>query len=427
MSRQFWFLWTAAMSSSLGSTMAGLAYPLVVLGLTGSPGQAGLLAGYQAALGLAVAAPAGALVDRWDRRWVLIGSDAAMGSAAAGVAVASWTGRLSLAELYVVATVGAVGTAFAGPGRQAVLRSVVPPERFADAFAREEARSHGVSLIGPPIGGFLYTCGRFLPFVADAVSFFVSAACVLAARLGDHGAKAAARRTAADAAVPGVAAPDGPAAGRPRTRLRTELAEAARWLAAQRFLGAAVAFVLVVNLVTLATQLPVITLIRARGGSATTLGLVLAGAGVGGVLGASAAPRLARGRTPGSLLLTVGWILAVLTAALAIPFGRYWPGVVSALAALAIPAVNVALGTIVFTTTPPAMQGRISALLGMATMAAASAAPVLGGALAGRLGPATSLLALGGLLAAVCATATALPVLRSTAAPVPVAAMMARR
>jgi len=413
-SRQYWFLWTAAMSSALGSTMAGLAYPLVVLGLTGSPGQAGLMAGYQAGFALACAPLAGALVDRWDRRRILIVTDAAMGLAAASVAVALGAGHLTIVQLYGVATVGAVGTAFAGPCRQAVLRSIIPPQQFAQAFAREEARTHGVSLVGPPIGGFLYTVGRFLPFVADAVSFLLSLGFVLAARVPR-------RLPLPDAAMSEAPASSGP--GSPvvkpaaRPSLRAELAEAVRWLAKERFLCAAVMFALFVNLIEMATQLPVITLIRARGGSAATLGLVLACGGVGGLLGALAAPRLGRLLPPGRLLLAVGWCLAALTGALALPFGVYWPGAVLCLAMLVIPGVNVALGTVVFTATPPAMQGRISSLLGMATMASASVAPLLGGTLAGGVGPAASLTVLGVLLVLVCAIGTVPHVLRAASIP----------
>jgi MFS family permease len=62
--REFMLLWTSQVVSVLGSRVSGIAYPLLILALTGSPVQAGLV-GFAATLPfLLFFLPAGALVDR---------------------------------------------------------------------------------------------------------------------------------------------------------------------------------------------------------------------------------------------------------------------------------------------------------------------------------------------------------------------------
>ncbi|MEV4887891.1 MFS transporter [Nonomuraea sp. NPDC055795] len=72
---RFQLFWLGSAASGLGSTLTLLAYPLLVLALTGSPGQAGLISAVSLASGMLFALPAGVLVDRWDRRRVLLGAD----------------------------------------------------------------------------------------------------------------------------------------------------------------------------------------------------------------------------------------------------------------------------------------------------------------------------------------------------------------
>jgi DNA-binding transcriptional ArsR family regulator len=74
--RDFLLLWSGQTISTLGTRISGLAYPLLVLAVTGSPAQAGLVGFAQTLPYLVWFLPAGALVDRWDRKRVMLVADA---------------------------------------------------------------------------------------------------------------------------------------------------------------------------------------------------------------------------------------------------------------------------------------------------------------------------------------------------------------
>ena len=73
--RDFMLLQGAQLLSSGGSQMTAIAYPLLVLALTGSPAKAGLVA-FARLLGMALfALPAGLLADQWSRRQLILRND----------------------------------------------------------------------------------------------------------------------------------------------------------------------------------------------------------------------------------------------------------------------------------------------------------------------------------------------------------------
>src|SRR3954451_22401542 len=89
--RDYLLLWCGQSISVLGSQVSQLAFPFLVLALTGSPAQAGFVAAGRSVPWLLFALPAGALVDRWDRKLVMIacsaGSAVALGSIAVSYAL----------------------------------------------------------------------------------------------------------------------------------------------------------------------------------------------------------------------------------------------------------------------------------------------------------------------------------------------------
>src|SRR5215472_15751853 len=69
-------LWGGQIISEIGSRASLLAFPLLMLALTGSPAQAGLLGALRGLPYLLFCLPAGALIDRWNRKRVMLLSDA---------------------------------------------------------------------------------------------------------------------------------------------------------------------------------------------------------------------------------------------------------------------------------------------------------------------------------------------------------------
>ncbi len=88
--RNYRLLWGSQMVSEFGLSTATIAFPLLVLAATGSTVAAGLVLGTATAASLVGGLPAGALVDRWDRKKIMLGCEAGQAVAAASVAAALW-------------------------------------------------------------------------------------------------------------------------------------------------------------------------------------------------------------------------------------------------------------------------------------------------------------------------------------------------
>ncbi|MEO3813303.1 MFS transporter [Sphaerisporangium sp. B11E5] len=395
---RFQMLWIGAATSGFGTTLTWLAFPLLILAITGSPALAGLVSAFRITTNLLVSLPAGVWVDRWDRRRILIAAEAVRFASLTALTLAILADQVALWQIAVVAVINGTADAFFSPARAAAIRAVVAPAQLSSAYAQEEARSHAASLAGPPLGGFLFALGRVVPFAVDALTYLISLVCVVLAKVPRH-PEAAARRQ--------------------KTRMRADIAEAGGWLWRQRGLRAGLTFSLVSNLVANALLLPVIVMIEARGGDPTVTGLVLAGMGLGGLLGAMVSARIGALLPPGRLMLAVVGFFALMVCATALPFGAYWPTVPLFLAMVAVPALNVALQVLVATMVPDAMMGRLTSLFGTASMGLTPLAPLVGGVLAQYVGGPGALLVIGGLLAVNVAVAAMGPGLRSLDGPAP--------
>ncbi|MFF5538044.1 MFS transporter [Streptomyces cinerochromogenes] len=126
--------------------------------------------------------PAGALLDRLDRKRVMLWCEGVWVLALGSVPVALWLGRLTYVQLLVAGFVGGTCYVFFSVAEKSVLPALVRPEQLTPALAQQEAKSRGAGLVGPPLGGLLYGVAHALPFVADALSYVVSFLTVSAIR-----------------------------------------------------------------------------------------------------------------------------------------------------------------------------------------------------------------------------------------------------
>ena len=166
--RNFMLLWGGQLVSWLGTEVSSIALPLVALALTGSAAQAGIVAAIRGLVYVFWALPAGALLDRWDRKTVMVVANLGSGLAMGAIALALFTQHLSTVVLYLGCAVEGSCFVFANLARFASFRKIVPENQFAAATAQSESASHTALLVGPPLGGFL----------ADALSYVVNACSV---------------------------------------------------------------------------------------------------------------------------------------------------------------------------------------------------------------------------------------------------------
>lgn len=332
--RDFLLLWSGQTISTLGTRVTGLAYPLLVLAMTGSPAQAGLVGFAQTLPFLVCYLPAGALVDRWDRKRVMLVADAGRAVALGSVVVALAAGRLTLAQLLVVGFVEGSLYVFFQLAEGAALPHVVARSQLPAAVAQNQARDQGAELAGQPLGGFLFGIGQAVPFLFDAISYLVAFCALLFVRPALQG-----RRTA-------------------RRHLVAEVVEGIRWLWRQRLLRLLVLLIGITNFAFNAMTLALIVRAQQLGASPTVIGLMFGAMGVGAVIGALAAPWLQRRIPARVVMIGVLWVWAAQFAALAA-----LPDVVAIGAVLAVsgaigPLFNVVTTSYRYALAPDRLQAR---------------------------------------------------------------------
>jgi len=125
--------------------------------------------------------PAGALVDRWNRRRVMVIADLVRAGALAALAALVVTGWVPLPLLVTTVLIVGVAQCFFDSAAQAVIPAAVGRDK--DALAHVNGRfwaldTIGRSLLGPPLGSGTFALARVLPFALDSLSFVISAVLV---------------------------------------------------------------------------------------------------------------------------------------------------------------------------------------------------------------------------------------------------------
>jgi MFS family permease len=180
--RDFVLLQAGELLSTFGSAMSTIAYPLLALALTGSAAKAGYVGAIQFAPVVLLSAAAGVASDRFDRRRLMIASDATGATAVGVLAAAVLSHHATLWLLLVVVFVDTSAAVVFRAGAGGAFKAVVPQPQLADASSVAMARMSTVRLAGPPAGGALFGLSRGVPFLADAISYAFSTASLLLMR-----------------------------------------------------------------------------------------------------------------------------------------------------------------------------------------------------------------------------------------------------
>lgn len=371
-SRDFLLLWSGQSVSTLGTGVSRFALPLLVLALTHSPALAGFVAAARQAPYLLFSLPAGALIDRWDRKAVMIRCDAARWLALGSVPLAFALGHLTLAQVYVVAFVEGTAYVLFSLAQISALPQVVPPEQLSRAYSLDNANEFAGDLLGPALGAFIIglapfvEAGTMLAYLTDSISYLVSMLSLRFIRVSFQQEREA----------------------RSQRSLRAEIAEGLRFLWQQRRLRLMVLLTTAINFLQSSIMLSVIVLGRATLHlDVQTLGFILSAGGVGGVLGAVLAPwvraRLRFGQIIiGSVLLWAAAVLALFAAPSAV---LLVPGY--GLVSLLWPLYGVTLVSYRLEVTPDALRGRVNSAFRFLSYGAEPLGAAVGGVLLGALGP----------------------------------------
>lgn len=288
--RDFRRLWIGESISQVGSQLSIVALPvLAVETLHANAGQMGVLTACETLAFLIVGLPAGAWVDRWHKRRVLVANDLLRVLLYGWVPVAWWFGILTLWQLFAVATLVGICTVFFDVAYQSYLPHLVEGDQLVSGNSRLQASESVAQVAGPAVaGGLLHVMSAPIVIAIDAVSFLASALFVSRIRQ---------RET--------------PPARHERRPLRIEIAEGLGFVVRHRLLRRIVACTSLGNLFgSMTAALFVLFVLRDLDLSTGFVGIVFSASAVGGLVGALTSGPIANLIGPGRTIPVSALLMA---------------------------------------------------------------------------------------------------------------------
>jgi predicted MFS family arabinose efflux permease len=403
--RNFSLLWTGSVAAAFGSSIGGVVFTWVVFTATHSPLAIALLGVVGILPTVIFGILAGGLIDRSDRRRLMVGCDVARMVTLGTLAAYAWLFGVSVAVLLLAAFLVATFSTIFRPATNAAIPRLLEAEDVTDGNGLLLAGTTLASFVGSPIGGLVVVVlGVVLGFAVNAVTFGFSAALISLMVIPR---------------LPTVSTEGGVS----RPSFLSEVREGLAYLASQRVLlwvtlsGMAANFFL-----SIFGQFQVIFVAERLGLGAASFGIILAanagGFGVGGLL----AGRVGVDRAPG-LWFAGAWAVS--------GFAVIGVGLSSTLLEAALLTVTFGilggLGNTTFfaatqRTVPPRLLGRYFAIDEAGSFAMIPAGQIAGGFLVLAIGVSASFIFAGIGTVLVCAVLFAIPSVRHWGRPVPVAA-----
>ena len=357
-------LWGGQVVSTLGSSALSVVYPLLILAITDSVAAAGIASALRSLPYLIFSLPVGALIDRWNRKRVMIVCDIGRALAALSVPVALWLDALTIGQIYVVAFVEGSLFVFFNIAEVAALPRLVPGHQLPQAAAQNEAAFAAAHIAGPSLGTLIYqSVGRSAVFLFDAVSYVVSAVSLMLIKTEFRPAKV-----------------------QPKRDLGGEIMDGLRWLWDKPLIRYMAFLTGGMNLVGAATPLIVIVLAKEMGASDIDIGVVFSIGGVGGIVGSLLGGQIQKRFSFGQVIIAVCWALALL-----FPLYVFVPrfvllGVVSALLYMTGPIYNVVQFSYRLALIPDSLQGRVNSTFRLLAFGFLPVGAAAGGFLLERIG-----------------------------------------
>ncbi|MFG2847016.1 MFS transporter [Kitasatospora sp. NPDC048296] len=381
--RNFQAMWSAHTVSQFGTQITFFVIPVLALTtLSASTGQLGLISAMETLPFLLVGLQAGALLDRWDRKRVMVTADIGRAVAIALLPIGYLVGLLNVPLLCAVGFAIGLFTVFFDIANQAFLPTVVAREQTPDGNSRLEFSRSTAELAGPSLGGLLLQVVTApLILVVNSVSYLVSALLLNFIR------------------IPQAQAPEPQA----KTRMRTQIAEGLRFVFGHRTLRSLALATGISNLVGLGGALGAVLTayaLRDLKLSPGELGLALTVGNCGALLGATFSSRLIKLVGLGRVLIAAKSMsgIAVIILATAAP-ARAVPTLIATTGIMAcgITVYNIGQVSLRQAITPTGMQARMNASVRFAIWGTLPVGAMAGGYLGSALGTRPTLWMIAGI------------------------------
>lgn len=356
----------AVVISNLGDGVMGVAFPLLVASITRDP----VLVAAATVIGripwLLFALPAGALVDRMDRRRVMVVVDWGRAVVVGVLGILLLVGDVSLAVVYLIAfLLGSAETMF-DTASEAFLPLLVESDELDAANGRLQASEWAAnSFVGPAAGAALFAVAVSLPFLFNAASFAIAA--VLVAAIGGHFQR---HKPSGD-----------------QRKLRAEIGEGLRWLWGHTVLRTLSIMAGVTNLVGMGiVAIFVLFAQDILGLGDVGYGLIIATIGVGGLGGALVAPLITRRFGQGTTLLASVGGLGLGSLAMGLTSNAIVAGAIACFYGFLIALWNVVAISLRQRLTPDDLRGRVASVARLLAWGTQPLGALLGGVVAAAFG-----------------------------------------
>lgn len=380
--RQFRYLWAAGVITQLGQWFQNVALGWLALTLTNSPSFVGRIGFASGVPILLLSLPAGALLDRFDRRRALLICQIVGALLAIVVAVVNWQGWIEPWHLIIAAILSGALLAVSQPATQTLVPALVSRTDLPNALALTSAGNSSTRIIGPSIAGVLIgAVGLAGCFVAQAGTLFGAAILTMLIRL-PQGTR------------PGAAVSGGLVDG-------LRIIRRDRILTGLLLLGAAPALLAYPYVQMLPVFVRDVLLLDARG-----LGLLMAASGVGSLGGALVIAKLNNYAYKGRLTLILGIIYGFVLVAFTLSRSPILTAALLACSAFLGSAFYSGNQILVQTHTSEAMRGRVMGALAL-SFGLTPVGALLIGELAQYLGVSWGI-AIGALASSLCVALVAL-------------------
>jgi hypothetical protein len=358
--------------SDAGTQSTSIAYPLLVLAMTGSAAKAGIVSFARTLPWALFALPAGVAADRRNRKRLMIAADVVRVVAIGGLAATILLHRTAFWAIPLVAFVEGSGAILFSVAQAGALRAVVPARQLPAAAGAQTGRQAAVSLAGPPLGGALFGLARALPFLVDAASYAFSIVSLLAMRTPFQ------QQRELD-----------------RSSLRSRLAEGVRFVWDHPFLRTCVLLFGLTNFIGPGVLLAVVVIGKRQGLSGGEVGALVAAFGACALLGSLVAPLVRRLLPVRAVLLLELWTW--LGCAVFLVWSNVYALTASILpTALAIPSTNSVVHGYRIAMTPDRLLGRAESARSTISMLIAPLGPLVAGVLLGAVSARATIAAFAG-------------------------------
>ncbi len=365
LSRDFWKLWTAAAISNIGDGIRVTALPLLIAAITRDPLIVSGVTAATFAPWILVSLPAGAIVDRLNRRHLMMIGQAVRGVVVGALALAILGGVESIPLIYVTAFVIGLGEVFVDSSSQAAIPMLVEEPELENANSKLLAVEFVTNdALGGPVGAWLFAYAPAIPFLLDSSTFLV-----------------------AGLLISQITAPMQESVTAERPSMLDSIREGVSFVRNHELLGGIALAVALANLaVGAGGSILVLLALEVLGVSEVGFGLLVATGAIGGFIGAIAARRVSAriGRrmalTTGAALLGIGQAVMGLAVNGVIAGAGFFIG------SLGVSVFSVVGRALRQGVTPDRLLGRVVATFRLIGVGAVPVGAVLAGVIADAFG-----------------------------------------